>query len=258
MIKSATPYYVTPDKRIELYLGDSLALMASIEPMSAGAVLSDPPYGLDYESQEWDATIPLEWLDMALALAPVVAFTTAHTTMWDYPRPRWVGCWYRECSSCRTSFGRFSHWCPVLIYEAEPGKRVRGLITDTIRSVDFLPTYKENAKGLIRLPHVCAKPVELFNKLARAFMVPDETLIDPFCGSGTSGITAVNLGLRYTGIDKDPASIEVAKSRISKAWESRQNQRHLNYYGSPVQLGFSHSSPGSGATTSSVGNVPIA
>jgi ParB-like chromosome segregation protein Spo0J len=51
--------------------------------------------------------------------------------------------------------------------------------------------------------------------LLERFTYPGETVLDPFCGGGTTGVVAVKMGRRFIGIDKDPTAIETTRSRIN-------------------------------------------
>lgn len=69
-------------------------------------------------------------------------------------------------------------------------------------------------------PHPTMKPLALIEEWVRLFSNPDDLVLDPFMGSGTSGVAAVRLGRRFVGVEKDPAYFEIAKARISEAIES--------------------------------------
>ena len=51
-----------------------------------------------------------------------------------------------------------------------------------------------------------------------------ETILDPFMGSGTTGVAAINLGRKFIGIEREPKYFEIACKRISHAVE-HQKQR---------------------------------
>jgi site-specific DNA-methyltransferase (adenine-specific) len=44
---------------------------------------------------------------------------------------------------------------------------------------------------------------------------PGGIILDPFMGSGSTGVSALEEGFRFEGIDNDPSSFEIAKARIS-------------------------------------------
>lgn len=52
-------------------------------------------------------------------------------------------------------------------------------------------------------------------ELVKRFSLPDNLILDPFCGSGTTGVAAVQLHRRFIGIDNDPAAIAVASERLA-------------------------------------------
>lgn len=51
----------------------------------------------------------------------------------------------------------------------------------------------------------------------------DGTILDPFMGSGTTGVACVKTGRKFIGIELDPAYCEIAKQRIEKAIAERKN-----------------------------------
>ena len=62
--------------------------------------------------------------------------------------------------------------------------------------------------------HPTTKPVPLMLELVELFTDPGELVLDPFCGSGTTGVACVRLGRRFIGIEKDARSAEIARERI--------------------------------------------
>ena len=48
---------------------------------------------------------------------------------------------------------------------------------------------------------------------------PNEIILDPFCGSGTTCVAAKNLGRRYIGIEIDPGYADIARGRIARTPE---------------------------------------
>jgi site-specific DNA-methyltransferase (adenine-specific) len=75
-------------------------------------------------------------------------------------------------------------------------------------------------KGEKRLGrHPTQKPLELLNRIIRCSSKPGDLVLDPFCGSGTTGIAALDNQRLFIGIDLDPTHLELAKRR-AMAWES--------------------------------------
>jgi site-specific DNA-methyltransferase (adenine-specific) len=67
--------------------------------------------------------------------------------------------------------------------------------------------------------HTTQKPVELMEALVRQFSEPGEVVIDPFAGSGTTGVACRRLGRRFLGWERDPAYAVIAEQRIGRAVE---------------------------------------
>jgi len=62
--------------------------------------------------------------------------------------------------------------------------------------------------------HPTVKPLELMRWLLRLVTPPDGLIVDPFCGSGSTGCAAVLEGRRFLGIERDPAYAAIARARI--------------------------------------------
>ncbi len=62
--------------------------------------------------------------------------------------------------------------------------------------------------------HTTQKPEELLYRVILAATRPGDTILDPFFGTGTTGAVAKKLGRHYIGIERDPAYIRAAQSRI--------------------------------------------
>ena len=68
--------------------------------------------------------------------------------------------------------------------------------------------------------HPTVKPVELMKYLIKLVTPAGGKVLDPFNGSGSTGMAAVELGYDYVGCELDPDYVEIANKRIS-AWEKR-------------------------------------
>ena len=64
--------------------------------------------------------------------------------------------------------------------------------------------------------HLNGKPTQLMRDLVQC-VPPDGLILDPFMGSGTTGVAALHEGRRFIGIEQDPGYFEVAKRGMEKA-----------------------------------------
>jgi site-specific DNA-methyltransferase (adenine-specific) len=62
--------------------------------------------------------------------------------------------------------------------------------------------------------HPTQKPLALLERVIEASTEEDALVLDPFQGSGTTGVAALRMGRRYVGIDKDPQYLELAHRRL--------------------------------------------
>jgi len=62
--------------------------------------------------------------------------------------------------------------------------------------------------------HPTVKPVELMGYLCRLVTPPGGVVLDPFMGSGTTGVAAINSNFRFIGIELDPSYFDIARHRI--------------------------------------------
>lgn len=62
--------------------------------------------------------------------------------------------------------------------------------------------------------HTTQKPLDLMLRLVEQFTDPDDLVLDPFCGSGTTGVACLRLGRRFIGIERDEKYHAVATERL--------------------------------------------
>ena len=55
-----------------------------------------------------------------------------------------------------------------------------------------------------------------FEEIVRRVSLPGQTILDPFCGGGTTGVAALRLGRQFIGIDIDEKAIATTAERLSK------------------------------------------
>ena len=84
------------------------------------------------------------------------------------------------------------------------GKQMRDVWTMTT------PKPSEKVHGR----HPTQKPRALLERIVDACTEEDALVLDPFCGSGTTGVAAKSKGRRFVGIDMDTQYLELTKRRI--------------------------------------------
>ena len=67
--------------------------------------------------------------------------------------------------------------------------------------------------------HPTQKPVSVMRKILEIFTREGDTILDPYMGSGTTGIACKNLKRNFIGIELDPTYFEIAKKRIEGTQE---------------------------------------
>lgn len=66
--------------------------------------------------------------------------------------------------------------------------------------------------------HPTVKPLQLIQKYVRICSHPTQTILDPFMGSGTTGVACVKAGRRFVGIEREESYFDIACERIRKAY----------------------------------------
>ena len=73
-----------------------------------------------------------------------------------------------------------------------------------------------------RRAHPNEKPLALVRKFLELHASPGDLVLDPFMGSGTTGVAALELGLKFVGVELDPEHFDVACGRIGRAADQGQ------------------------------------
>ena len=196
----------------ELWHGDCREVLPLLPRFDA--VVTDPPYGLDIAYASFDDTeaavadLAKQWLPLCLERAEVTAFSPGKRNEWLYPRPTWVLGWASKSGQGGTPWGFPCYW-PILVYGADPFlKRGKGRQPDT-----FFPSVLEvDDNG-----HPCPKPLNVMVWLIDRVCRFGDTVLDPFMGSGTTGVACAQLGKAFTGIERERKYFDIACERISRA-----------------------------------------
>jgi len=211
-----------------LYLGDCRDVLPGLSGVDA--VVTDPPYGIGFDylsyadTQENLAALVASIIRPAIQAFDRVIVTPGQTQLWLYPPADWVA---SVCWDTTATFGHcgYSQWMPVLVYGADVpgfGRVASGrLKSDVIRfSGGAGVGFQRNA---VEKAHTCPKPENVMHALVARFSDENETILDPFMGSGTTGVACARLGRSFIGIEIEPRYFDIACRRIEQA----QRQRDL-------------------------------
>jgi len=189
---------------IKLILGDCLVEMKKIPDKSIDLVLTDPPYGIN--KAEWDKVYPMGFEKECLRIGKTVAIMCGQWAIPDCIRE--LGGAYLSILAAWNRNGMtfsplgFGNWIPVVIAGERP-KSGQDVLSFKIGG------YKPN--------HPSPKPISCMMKLVDRLSEKGETILDPFMGSGATGVACKELGRNFIGIEIEPKYFEIAKQRIDKA-----------------------------------------
>ena len=217
-----------------LYLGNCLEILPTLGRVDA--VVTDPPYGIglqtktsDYRgSKKFDAGESLrasvvyddepemirkliaDFMPVVLGLAERVVVFCGPAMLWAYPEPASIGSVYTPNGAGRTAWG-FQCTHPVLFYGKDP------FLQDGKGGRPNSWRYEQPTQE--KVDHPCPKPLAWMRWALGRATRPDETILDPFMGSGTTGVAALQLGRKFIGIEIDPGYFDIACKRIEEAWK---------------------------------------
>lgn len=206
---------------VTLYQGDCRDILPTIGKVDA--VVTDPPYGIGFEYLSYIDTkenlkpIVSEIVPSLIIFSDRVIITPGISNVQIYPLADWIGAWTWDTTATYGALG-YSQWQPILFY----GKDVAGFgsVNGVLKSdrINFSGgSAKINNNKSDKNKHPCPKPLEFIVRLIARFSWGGETILDPFMGSGTTGVAAVRLGRKFIGIELDPAYFDIACRRISEA-----------------------------------------
>ncbi len=207
-----------------LYLGDCLEIMQNINGVDV--LITDPPYGLGEPSgtlsierahkREYDefedsheyllkCSVPAVIMGLSKANGRGIV-TTGAAHAWDYPKPTVLGAFYQPASLGMCQWGRQTSQ-PILFYGKDP------MAGKDIQHTTYTLTEKSSTKE-----HPCAKPQLAWDWIVKRGSLSGETVLDPFMGSGTTGISCVKLGRNFIGIELSEKYFNLSCERIENAY----------------------------------------
>ena len=210
--------------------GDSLTVLRSMDDESVDMVITDPPYGIDYQSgrKEKERRLakikndkaPFIWWIYDAARVVKRGGGVLCFARWDVQQTfmdalrlagltvKSVIVWDKKAHGMGDLKGSFAPRYEVIIFAAKgrfelPGKRPDDLIACA-------------KVGNQSLTHPNEKPVELLEQLVEATTTPGALILDPFAGSGSTLVAAAKTGRQYIGIEIDEHYSQLAATRAAE------------------------------------------
>lgn len=202
---------------------DILALL----PEKVCVLVTDPPYGIDLGR----AGLTSRGGKHGLALSPYASFDDSYQSfvenivpalsialdlcvrgavftgphIHEQRKPDVIGGVYCPAGNGRHVWG-FKTFLPVLLYGKAPDLHLGAKVGATIVSTETVDREESD--------HPVPKPLGWMTWLVGLASRPGDIVLDPFAGSGTTGVAAVRLGRRFIGIEKDAGYAALARERI--------------------------------------------
>ena len=195
-----------------LYNADCLDVLPTLTGVDA--VITDPPYnvGLNYGLTDDSRADYSDWCaawfgEVRRVTTGTVAVSCgiANLGMWHrIAEPTWINAWVKRNSMKRVAVG-WNTWEPVLLYgRAFPKKTHDSFLVSVSPQRDTGN-------------HPCPKPVAWASELIGRLTLTGALVLDPFMGSGTTGVACLQTGRRFIGIEIDEGYFDIAVRRIEAA-----------------------------------------
>lgn len=229
-----------------LILGDAVGVMQCLPSLRARALIADPPYcsggfteaakrsakgqGLRTETlkdTDWFlgdnmTAAGLQWLLRAVAVAFKGHAVDGGATVSFFADWRMVPLLAQAIESAGLRFQAMPIWDKQA---AGLGTGFRAQHECVLHFSIETPRYFSKSSGNVlrapRMPadrdHPTEKPVRLMAQLIEVQTAPSDVVLDPFMGSGSTGVAAVRLGRAFVGIEHDPVHFETACRRVAEA-----------------------------------------
>lgn len=202
-----------------LYHGDCLKILPTLEKVDA--VVTDPPYGLkenahrvasrgklakttDYGDFDWDERpASKEQINACLSAGNEVAIFGGN--YFHLPPSRCWLIWDKEMS------GNFA--------DAELAwTNIKG----SVRLIRHMWNGMLRASENYQRVHPTQKPIVVMEWVINQMKKSPQTILDPFMGSGTTGVACMNLGRKFIGIEIEKKYFDIACERIEQAQKQQR------------------------------------
>jgi site-specific DNA-methyltransferase (adenine-specific) len=204
-------YYA--DDRCTIYHGDCTEILPCLAPVDF--VITDPPFNADYGfendnmpdneffkfTQKWVRKAESKSkYGMTIIVDPKYCLPFYKSVTIQYHH---TYTWFKK-NAMRAMQGGFANKTEVIVYTNRKPARVAAYPND-VWEIPLVPQ---------DVPHPTPKPVKLMELIISKFTKIDETVLDPFCGSGATLLACKELGRKAIGIEMEERYCEIAANRL--------------------------------------------
>ena len=208
-------------KQIKLMQGDNILSLKKLPENSIDSIVTDPPYGLSFMGKKWDYDVPSVefWKEVYRVLKPgghVLSFGGTRTYHRMVLNMEDAGFEIRD-----QIMWIYGSGFPKSLNIGKAFDKKKGNEREVVGEVKRLEENGENAPTM-KNNHPTLKPINLMNYLCRLITPPGGIVLDPFMGSGSTGISACLEGFRFVGMELDEDYFKIAEARINSYEEYRK------------------------------------
>ena len=188
-----------------LYLGDCMDILPTLDKVDA--VITDPPFGVGNfvqitgnvrgEAVTWNESGP------SADFFQILKEKSTHRIIW--------GANYFNCFEGAGGLVWVKNQPMPNMSKAEMASTSWG---NKVELINLTWTNYVNTK---ESTHPCERPVGLYKWCIEQVPKQPQTILDPFMGSGTTGVAAIQLGRKFIGIEREPKYFDIACQRIEQA-----------------------------------------
>jgi len=173
-------------------------------------IITDPPYKKEYLGlYEILAIRSIEWLKddgLLIVMCGQSYFSEIIMLMTKHLQYYWIGCYLTPGQPTPLRQKQINaSWKPLLIFSKIDAEYKGKTFGDVFKS-------DQNEKDF----HEWGQSISGMTSIVSQICKPEQTIFDPFCGSGTTGIAAIKCGCYFHGIDIDPDNVRLTKKRLNK------------------------------------------
>lgn len=201
--------------------GDCLEIMKDIPDKSVDLVLTDPPYGV-LKKVEWD-NIKLEefttkWWKLCQTKlkennSVYIFWSQKYLKLGlEIFNPKRVLIWWHS-NLLKPTSNMFNYSYDPIFYINNSGI-FNGKFCNS-DTVDVLKFAIPQSNFIDKKKHPCQKPIALIQKLITISSNPNDLILDPFLGSGTTAVACAQLKRRYIGIEINEEYCKIARGRVA-------------------------------------------